>query len=125
VYDTRDNEAAPDRGMWSELLLLTAPTFLGNHPYAFVKLAIAHRQYISLVRKRLVAAFHLSYQGTLGGSTPWYILPYIYSSYSLDTKPDGLGGARTIRGCSATASRATAWLSATLNSGGSSSDRWC
>ena len=25
-------------------------------------------------------------------------MPYIYSSYSLTTKPDGLGGARTIRG---------------------------
>lgn len=27
-----------------------------------------------------------------------YILPYIYSSYSLTTRPDGLGGVRTIRG---------------------------
>ena len=26
------------------------------------------------------------------------IMPYIYSSYSLTTKPDGLGGSRTIRG---------------------------
>ncbi|MEI7726121.1 MAG: hypothetical protein WCK09_13520, partial [Bacteroidota bacterium] len=94
----RDNEAAPNRGMWSEVMLLSAPTFLGNNPYAFVKLAITHRQYISLVKKRLVAAYQLSYQGTIGGTTPYYIMPYIYSSYSLTTKPDGLGGARTIRG---------------------------
>ena len=98
IYDTRDNEAAPNKGMWSEILLLSAPTFLGNNPYAFVKLAITHRQYISLVKKRLVAAYQLSYQGTIGGTTPYYIMPYIYSSFSSTTKPDGLGGAKTIRG---------------------------
>ena len=98
VYDTRDNEAAPNRGFWSEAMVMAAPTFLGNHPYAFVKLAITHRQYISIVKKYLVGAYQLSYQGTLGGSTPYYILPYIYSSYNLTTKPDGLGGAKTIRG---------------------------
>ncbi len=98
VYDTRDNEAAPNRGFWSEAMVLAAPTFMGNHPYAFVKLAITHRQYISIVKKYLVGACQLSYQGTLGGSTPYYILPYIYSSYNLTTKPDGLGGAKTIRG---------------------------
>jgi len=98
VFDTRDNEAAPDKGFWSEIMLLSAPTFLGNNPYAFVKLAITQRQYIPLVKKKLVAAYQLSYQGTIGGTTPFYILPYMYSSYSLTTKPDGLGGARTIRG---------------------------
>ncbi|MCX6267488.1 MAG: BamA/TamA family outer membrane protein [Bacteroidetes bacterium] len=98
VFDTRDNEAAPNKGLWSEALLLSAPTFLGNYPYAFVKLAVTHRQYISLVKKKLVAAYQLSYQGTIGGTTPYYILPYLYSSYSLTTKPDGLDGARTIRG---------------------------
>lgn len=98
IYDTRDNEAAPDKGIWSEALLLSAPTFLGNNPYAFVKLALTHRQYISVVRKRLVTAYQLSYQGTIGGTTPFYILPYMYSSYSLTTRPDGLGGMRTIRG---------------------------
>ncbi len=98
VYDTRNSEAAPDKGFWSEAMLLMAPTFLGNNPYAFVKLVLTQRQYIPLVKKKLVAAYQLSYQGTIGGTTPYYIMPYIYSSYSLTTKPDGLGGARTIRG---------------------------
>lgn len=98
VYDTRNSEAAPEKGFWSEAMVLMAPTFLGNHPYAFVKLVLTQRQYIPLVKKKLTAAYQLSYQGTVGGTTPYYIMPYIYSSYSLTTKPDGLGGARTIRG---------------------------
>ncbi|MEI6884768.1 MAG: BamA/TamA family outer membrane protein [Bacteroidota bacterium] len=98
IYDTRDNEAAPNRGIWSEVLVMLAPTFLGNSPYAFVKLAITHRQFISIVKKYLVFAYRLNYQGTIGGTSPYYIDPYMFSSWSLSTKPDGLGGARTLRG---------------------------
>jgi len=98
VFDTRDNEAAPESGFWSEILLLSAPSFLGNHPYPFMKLVVTQRQFIPLIKHRLVAAYRLSYQGTVWGATPFYIMPYIYSSYSLTTKPDGLGGAKTLRG---------------------------
>jgi outer membrane protein assembly factor BamA len=98
IYDTRDNEAAPNKGIWSEIMVMAAPTFLGNSPYAFVKLEITHRQFISLVRKYLVFAYRLNYQGTIGGTSPYYIDPYMFSSWSLSTKPDGLGGARTMRG---------------------------
>jgi hypothetical protein len=98
VFDTRNSEAAPDKGFWSEAMLLAAPAIFGNAKYSFVKLVLTHRQYITLVKRRLVAAYQMSYQGTILGTTPYYILPYIYSSYSLTTKPDGLGGAKTIRG---------------------------
>ena len=98
VYDTRDNEAAPERGLWSEALLLAAPGFLGNNAFSFVKLAVTHRQYLPVVKRHLIFAYQLSYQGTVLGSTPFYILPYMYSSYSLTTQPDGLGGAKNLRG---------------------------
>lgn len=98
IYDTRDNEAAPNKGIWSEVLVMLAPTFLGNSPYAFVKLAVTHRQFVSLVKKYLVFAYRLNYQGTIGGTSPYYIDPYMFTSWSLSTKPDGLGGARTMRG---------------------------
>jgi hypothetical protein len=98
VFDTRDNEAAPNKGIWSEILLLSAPTFFGNAPYAFGRVAVTHRQYVSLFPGKMVAACQLSYQGTVAGSAPYYILPYLFSSYSLSTKPDGLGGAKNLRG---------------------------
>ncbi|MCX6280624.1 MAG: BamA/TamA family outer membrane protein [Bacteroidetes bacterium] len=98
VYDTRDNEQAPNKGIWSEIVLMAAPSFLGNSPYAFVKLSVTHRQFFSLVKKYLVLAYRLNYQGTIGGTSPYYIDPYMFSSWSLSTKVDGLGGARTIRG---------------------------
>jgi hypothetical protein len=98
VFDTRDVEAAPNRGIWSEIIFLGAPNFLWNREFAFAKLAVIHRQYISIVKNRLVFAYRLGYQGTFAGEAPFYIQPYMYSSFSLTTKPDGLGGARTLRG---------------------------
>lgn len=98
VFDTRDNEPAPNRGIWSEILFLTAPGFMGNKPYAFNKLAITHRQYISIVKNKLVFAYRLSMQTTIGKQAPYYILPYQFSSFTKTTKPDGLGGSNTIRG---------------------------
>ncbi len=94
VYDTRDNEANPNKGMWSEALVLTAPGFLGND-YAYTRLLLSHRQYITIFPDILTFAYRLSYQTKISGEMPFYMLPYAIDSKA--TK-DGLGGAKTIRG---------------------------
>lgn len=98
IYDTRDNEAAPNKGIWSEMLLMVAPAFMSNTPYGFTQLAVSHRQFFTLYPNYLVLAYRLAYQGTITGNAPFYIQPYLFTSYALTTKPDGLGGSRTIRG---------------------------
>lgn len=98
VFDTRDRESSPNRGFWSEVLLLTAPSFIGNREFSFTKMAIIHRQYIPLMWDKLILGYRLAYQGTIAGKAPFYIQPYMYTSYSLTTRPDGLGGAKTLRG---------------------------
>jgi outer membrane protein assembly factor BamA len=98
IYDTRDNEAAPNKGIWSEVLVMVAPGFMSNTSSGFTMLSAAHRQFFTLSPKKLVMAYRLSYQGTIIGKTPFYVLPYLFNSYALTTKPDGLGGSRTIRG---------------------------
>ncbi|MDR0714854.1 MAG: outer membrane protein assembly factor [Bacteroidales bacterium] len=94
VYDTRDNEPNPMSGLWSEIFLLAAPSFMGNRP-GFVKLAITHRQYFTLVHETLNLAARVSYQPKLGGNIPFYLLPYVFNT---NITRDGLGGAKTIRG---------------------------
>jgi len=91
VYDTRDNEANPNKGLWSEALVLTAPGSLGG----YTKLLLTHRQYFTLFPDRLNFAYRLSYQSTIVGKTPFYMLPY-----SIDSKAtkDGLGGSKSLRG---------------------------
>jgi outer membrane protein assembly factor BamA len=97
VYDTRDIEANPMKGIWTELQLLMAPSFLGNGDFAYTRIAITHRQYFSLVPQVLSFAYRLSYQAKLGGEMPYYMLPFVYNTAPSLTR-DGLGGAKTIRG---------------------------
>ena len=94
VYDTRDEEPNPTKGMWTEALVVLSPSFFGND-FAYSNLVLTHRQYIPIVENRLSAALRLSYQAKIGGETPFYMLPFYYSTFSTR---DGLGGAKTIRG---------------------------
>ena len=97
IYDTRDNESNPMKGMWTELQLLMAPSFLGNGDLAYTRLIATHRQYFTLVPKVLSFAYRLSYQGKLSGTMPFYMLPFVYNS-APDYTRDGFGGSKTIRG---------------------------
>ncbi len=98
VYDTRDIEAAPSRGMWAEATLTYAPEFFFNDHCNYLKAELAFRHYLTLVSDKLVFAYRLVYQGTIAGHTPFYMQPYTINSYSSATKLDGLGGAKTLRG---------------------------
>lgn len=97
VFDTRDNEPSPMKGLWDEALLVFSPNFFFND-HTFLKLVLIHRQYFTLVKKKLSFVYRLGYQGTIAGHAPYYFQPYMLSSFSTATKTDGLGGAKNLRG---------------------------
>jgi outer membrane protein assembly factor BamA len=97
VYDTRDIEANPMKGIWTDLQFLVAPSLLGNGKYSYSRIAITHRQYFTLAPQVLSLAYRLSYQAKLGGTMPYYMLPFVYNTAPSLTR-DGIGGAKTIRG---------------------------
>lgn len=98
IYDTRDNEPNPMKGIWSEVLLFYSPPILGNTDFAYLKLAITHRQYFTLIKDDLSFAYRIGYQGTLAGDVPFFMQPYMITSFAMVTTTDGLGGAKTLRG---------------------------
>lgn len=97
VYDSRNFEAAPDRGIWAEAFLTGAPDFF-KAGSSYLKLCAHFRHYLTLGRDGFVFAYHLAYQGTLAGHTPWYLLQNIYNLKMLQTSSEGLGSMNTIRG---------------------------
>ena len=97
IYDTRDNEPNPMKGLWTEAMLLVAPKGLSNTDYGYTRLAVTHRQYFTLIPRDLNFAYRLSYQALLGGTMPYYMLPFVFNSPPWDTR-NGLGGAKNIRG---------------------------
>ena len=98
VFDTRDNEPNPMKGLWDEALLVYSPGFFMNDGNSFLKLIFIHRQYFTIVKKKVNLGYRLGYQGTIAGHTPFYFQPYMLSSFSTATKTDGLGGAKNLRG---------------------------
>ena len=98
IFDTRDNEANPMKGIWSEAIITTAPSFLGNKENSYTKLSFTHRQYFTIIKKKLSFAYRLGYQGTIAGKTPFYMQPYLVSSFSRSSLTEGLGGSKSLRG---------------------------
>ena len=97
LYDTRDKEGAPSRGIWAEGHLTMAPKWLGTKiPY--YKYSATFRQYLPIVDNDVLTfAYRLNYEGTLGKDAPYYVLPYI-TVMGASYDRDGMGGYRTIRG---------------------------
>jgi outer membrane protein assembly factor BamA len=94
VYDSRDNEACPMRGIWTEAVLFNS---IGES-YNFGKLALTHRQYFTLIENDLSFAYRLGYQGIVWGEAPFYMYPYMVYSYMPSSTVDGLGGGKSVRG---------------------------
>ncbi|MEA3443194.1 MAG: BamA/TamA family outer membrane protein [Bacteroidota bacterium] len=97
VYDTRDNEPNPMKGIWTEAIIVTAPSFMGND-FQHTKLKFSHRQYFTIIKKNLSFAYRLAYQGTIAGHAPFYIQPTIATPYLRSANSEGLGGGKTLRG---------------------------
>ncbi len=97
VYDTRDNEPNPMKGIWTELQFIAAPGFLGSGDYGYTRMALTHRQYFTLVPKVMNFAYRISYQAKLSGDMPFYMLPFIFNTAPKLTY-DGLGGSKSMRG---------------------------
>ncbi len=98
VYDSRDNEPNPMKGIWTEIILRGAPSFMGNGDYDHLKLSITHRQYFTIIKRDLSFAYRLGFQTTLAGETPFYADPLMMFSYYRGALPQGIGGGKTLRG---------------------------
>lgn len=96
MYDTRNVENNPTRGIWAEAHISAAPKWLGTK-HDHYKVTATMRQYLPLGTEKLVFAYRLAYQGFLGGKAPWYQLPF-YTNMGPKADNDALGGSKTARG---------------------------
>ena len=97
LFDTRDKEGAPSRGIWAEAHISLAPKFLGTtHPH--YRYSATFRHYIPIVKNDVLTfAYRLNYEGTFGNNAPYYTLPFI-TVMGPNYDRDGMGGYRTVRG---------------------------
>ena len=97
LFDTRDKEGAPSRGIWAEAHMTLAPKWLGTtNPY--YRYSVTFRHYVPIVKNDILTfAYRLNYEGTIGRDAPYYVLPYI-TTMGQTYDRDGMGGYRTVRG---------------------------
>lgn len=97
VFDTRDNQPNPMKGVWTEAVVEASPKILGAES-SFSKLSVIHRQYFTLIPNNLSLVYRLAYQSTLGGKVPFYYQSQVITSILTGATSEGLGGGSTIRG---------------------------
>ncbi len=98
VHDTRDNEADPTKGFWSEIITTSSLDLFQNQNNDFVRLSVFHRGYIPVVNRALTFAYRVGYQGVIARDAPYYINQDIVTLFFKQTYSEGLGGKNTIRG---------------------------
>jgi len=96
MYDTRDFEAAPSRGIWTEGHITIASNVLGT-THSYYRYMLTFRHYVPIVKEHLTFAYRLNYQGCIGNYLPYYTLP-VFSNIGKEYDRDGIGGYRTVRG---------------------------
>ena len=97
VFDTRDMEAAPNRGIWAEAYLngnvLSSP---------YLKACVYFRHYIDIPihipAGDPVFAYRLAWQQTIAGETPFYMIQNVPLLVQRNMISEGFGSSNTIRG---------------------------
>ena len=95
MYDSRNIENNPTKGICAEAHISASPKWLGTSHENY-KVSATMRQYLPLVQDKLTLAYRIAYEGFLGNA-PWYSLPF-YDSMETKADYDGYGGYRTVRG---------------------------
>ena len=97
VYDTRDIEAIPNRGINAEAYL-TAVADLSHRRYHSLSAVLHFRHFVPLGTDKVIFAYHVGYQGLLAGRLPFYSLQELSALYYFDADYEGLGSRYTMRG---------------------------
>ena len=96
VYDSRDKEGAPTRGIWAEGHITAAPGFMSH--IGFARYSLTWRHYLPLIQNDVLTfAYRLNYEGTFGKNAPYYVLPYM-TVMGEKCDMEGMGGYNTVRG---------------------------
>lgn len=98
IYDTRDNEPNPMRGVWADALVYYVSPKLASEGKGHAKLSLSFRKYFTLIPNDLSFAFRLMTQNVIAGNSPFYLQSQIVTVSPRRPFFEGVGGAYSIRG---------------------------
>lgn len=97
VYDSRDFEWVPNKGMYGELYV-NGNVDLAHGKYHYGQVVAHFRHFVPIIFSRLTLAYHLGLQHQIAGEMPFYNLHEISTLHYQYEEFEGLGSRYTLRG---------------------------
>ena len=98
IYDSRDHNSDPSKGIYAEYTLTGASDFIDGNGYNYLTQTLLWRQYIPVYKNKLTFAYRLGLQHKIAGNSPWYMINNINTTFFQKMYTEGLGGVVTMRG---------------------------
>ena len=116
VYDTRDHDSDPTRGVNIEATLVGAPDIIDRKGYSNLGFTFVGSQYVPVYKDKLTFAYRLGIQTKLAGEIPYYFINNLNTLFFRKVYTEGLGGNASVRGINrnGVVGNGMAWLNAEL-----------
>ena len=98
VYDTRDHDSDPTRGVNVEATLVGAPDIIDRKGYSNLGFTFVGSQYVPVYKDNLTFAYRIGIQTNLAGEIPYYFINNLNSLFFRKVYTEGLGGNASVRG---------------------------
>lgn len=98
VYDSRNHNTIPSRGIYIEGTFTAAPDFIDRRGYDNLSFTLLWRQYVPVFADKLVFAYRIGAQNLLAGKTTWFMMNNLNTLFFHKMYTEGLGGSNTVRG---------------------------
>ena len=116
VYDTRDHDSDPTRGVNIEATLVGAPDIIDREGYSNLGFTFVGCHYVPLQKERLTFAYRVGVQAKIAGEIPFYFTNNLNTLFFRKVYTEGLGGNASVRGINrnGVVGNGMAWLNTEL-----------
>jgi len=98
VYDTRDHDSDPTRGVNIEATIVGAPDIIDSEGYSNLGFTFVGSHYVPVWKDKLTFAYRLGVQTNLAGEIPYYFINNLNTLFFRKVYTEGLGGNASVRG---------------------------
>ena len=98
VYDTRDHDSDPTRGVNIEATLVGAPDIIDGEGYSNLGFTLVGSHYVPVWKDRLTFAYRVGVQAKIAGEIPYYFINNLNTLFFRKVYTEGLGGNASVRG---------------------------
>ena len=98
IYDSRDHDSDPTRGLNIEATLVGAPDIIDRKGYSNLGFTFVGSHYVPVWKDKLTFAYRLGVQTKLAGEVPYYFINNVNTLFFRKVYTEGLGGNASVRG---------------------------